>query len=123
MKARVVIIALVLSLSIFTLTCKDSGESNNDKETNNLLQSDSPCWSKDGKIAFVGTDQDWNYAIYVMNADGGKKIKLADDIGIHSNPCWSPDGKKIAFSAFKERNSDKEGISEICILELDTRTK
>ncbi len=36
MKARVGIIALVLSLSIFTFTCKDSGESNIEKEPNNL---------------------------------------------------------------------------------------
>lgn len=58
MKARIVIIAMVLSLSIFTLTCKKRSESDIDKKTNNLLLSGSPCWLKDGKIAFVGTDKE-----------------------------------------------------------------
>ena len=66
--------------------------------TNNLLRSESPCWSPDGKIiVFVGTDNDWNPDIYVMNADGREKKNLTNNPALYLLPCWSPDGKKIAF--------------------------
>lgn len=71
MKARVVLIALVLSMSICVSTCNDySGDRDTPLQRlsessfsgyirlkNNFLFSDDPCWSPDGKkIAFVG---DW----------------------------------------------------------------
>jgi len=66
--------------------------------TNNLLRSESPCFSPDGKkIVFVGTDKDWNPDIYVMNADGREKKNLTINPALYLLPCWSPDGAKIAF--------------------------
>ena len=55
----------------------------------------SPAWSPDGrKIAFTrglgGTDAD---VVYVMNADGGGKRRLAAG----TTPSWSPDGQAILF--------------------------
>jgi TolB protein len=47
-------------------------------------------WSPDGKqIAFDQSD-----AIYVMSADGSRKLWLARG----DQPAWSPDGRKIAFA-------------------------
>lgn len=66
--------------------------------TNNLLGSESPCWSPDGKIIiFVGTDKDWNPDIYVMNANGRESKNLTNNPVSYLFPCWSPNGTKIAF--------------------------
>jgi TolB protein len=88
--------------------------------TNNPAYDGWPKWSPDGeKIAFE-TDREKDYGICVMNSDGSGLRNLTTNNTYRDRwPCWSPDGKKIAFSAFKERNSDKEKISEICILDLD----
>ena len=59
-----------------------------------------PAWSPDGrKIAFTGaTDnvpavQEPLWEVYVINADGSDKQKLARGL----SPVWSPDGRKIAY--------------------------
>jgi len=54
----------------------------------------SPVWSPDGeKIAYCSEDDIW-----VMNADGSNKIKMAED---RAFPTWSPDGKKVAFGTWE----------------------
>ena len=64
-----------------------------------------PDWSPDGKrIAFSSTrassrgnstwnTQNWN--IWIVPAEGGEAVFLAEGIG----PDWSPDGREIVFSA------------------------
>jgi len=63
-------------------------------------------WSPDGtKILFYlreARDDDqyqWNWQLYVMNADGAGRIKLSE--GAHF-AYWFPDGSKILFSAYKD---------------------
>jgi TolB protein len=57
-----------------------------------------PTWSPDGsKIAFSSEND-----IYVMNADGSGKKRVARIDGIEDDPTWSPDGRQIAF----RHNSD-----------------
>jgi hypothetical protein len=59
-------------------------------------------WSPDGtKIVFTSlrdeVDFDWNWEIYVMNADGSDQRRLTDSPGSDAFPDWSPDGTRIAF--------------------------
>ena len=64
--------------------------------------------ASEGKIAFVSNFESANIIVYVMDADGGNQIKLAE--------CgfpilqWSPDGKRVAFSGPE---------NEICIADAD----
>lgn len=64
--------------------------------------------ASEGKIAFVSNFESANIIVYVMDADGGNQIKLAE--------CgfpilqWSPDGKRIAFCGPE---------NEICIADAD----
>ena len=57
----------------------------------------SPMWSPDGtKIAFI-SNRNYEFALYVMNADGSNSHRVTDVLE-PGEPAWSPNGSKIAFS-------------------------
>lgn len=75
-----------------------------------------PAWSPDGsKIAFVRDEWDgnnWDYEIYVMNAeDGSGRIRLTNNTMHDMYPAWSPDGTEIAFEG-----REGDGNSEIYVM-------
>lgn len=81
------------------------------------------AWSPDStRLAWVSLDEDSNYALFVVNADGSKYRKLlvldaADDSGeiLPGSPAWSSDSTKIAIGSF----SSPEG-STIYILNANS---
>ena len=76
-----------------------------------------PAWSPDSRwLAFdsyQGGDHDLGilgeHFLYKMDADGGRKRKLVQDLNI-SGCTWSPNGKQIAYAA---GNTGREGVNII----------
>ena len=55
-----------------------------------------PAWSPDGKRILVTSIQDGRQHIYVMDANGDKRILLSSTAGaIEYQARWSPDGERI----------------------------
>lgn len=70
-------------------------------------------WSPDStRIAFVALNEDWEYALYVANADGTGMhplmlIHTGDESGemLPAAPTWSPDGRRLAISSVSSPNA------------------
>ncbi|WP_338930667.1 hypothetical protein WEB32_02910 [Streptomyces netropsis] len=60
-----------------------------------------PNWSPRGdRLVFQRRGQDDDeWALYVMNADGGGLRRLAVGAGEHTDASWSPDGRRVVFSS------------------------
>jgi TolB protein len=75
-----------------------------------------PTWSPDGQlVAFHVLDNDGNYQIYVMNADGTATRPLLEEYFNDKYPDWSPDGRYIIF----QREID--GVTGIFVYSFITR--
>jgi Tol biopolymer transport system component len=64
-------------------------------------QEQMPVWSPDGNKLLFSSRASWDGAssIYVMNADGSQKTKLATKARVTSQP-WSPDSSKIVYDTY-----------------------
>jgi Tol biopolymer transport system component len=65
-----------------------------------------------GLIAYC-SDQDGDFEIWVMNADGSDQYKLTDNNAMDISPAWSPDGSQIAFI------TNRDGNDEVYVMHAD----
>jgi Tol biopolymer transport system component len=65
-----------------------------------------------GLIAYA-SDQDGDFEIWVMNADGSDQYKLTDNNAMDISPAWSPDGNQIAFI------TNRDGNDEVYVMNVD----
>jgi eukaryotic-like serine/threonine-protein kinase len=68
--------------------------------TNDIYKDRAPIWSPDGKRLAFFTDSTGKYEGYVINADGGNRVRITQfPEGRWANlPLWSPDGKHLMFN-------------------------
>jgi len=59
--------------------------------------------SADRLLAFT-SNQNGNFDIYIMYADGSEMTNLTNDPAMDTSPFWSPDGKKIVFVSYLDGN-------------------
>jgi S1-C subfamily serine protease/Tol biopolymer transport system component/streptogramin lyase len=86
------------------------------------FRADDPVWSPDGtKMVFQSFEHaDDNVdnpgsEIYVMDIDGGNRIRLTDNSYRDDKPSWSPDGSKITFIS----DSEGDGEEQIYVIDAD----
>ncbi|MFH0810630.1 MAG: hypothetical protein V2A77_09240 [Pseudomonadota bacterium] len=76
-----------------------------------------PTWgAKSGRIAHEAAASGQPYYIYVMNSNGGGKIKPFASPSKQTDPVWSPDETKLLFSA-----DDNSGRARIYVGNMQTR--
>lgn len=66
-----------------------------------------------GRVAYQ-SNEDGDWEIWVMRADGGGKKKLTDNAAADEYPRWSPDGRRVAFV------SDRDGNKELYCVEVES---
>jgi Tol biopolymer transport system component len=71
-----------------------------------------PTENVSGLIAYT-SDQDGDFEIWVMNADGSNQQKLTDNNAMDWSPAWSPDGNQIAFI------TNRDGNDEVYVMNAD----
>jgi len=71
-----------------------------------------------GLIVFENEEKsDYNYELFIVNADGSELTKLTDDPAFDGAPSFSPDLKKIAFT------STRNGKMNVFIFDLEAYLK
>ena len=68
------------------------GESNLVRLTSNEHHNQSPSWSPDGSQIVFSSDmgENWDWNLWVINADGSGLVQLTDDLFYDGHPDWSP---------------------------------
>ena len=63
------------------------------------MRAESPSWSPDRKkIAFIGSERDGTWRIYLTSSEGGNPEQLIPGDASECDPGWSPDGNSIIYA-------------------------
>jgi Tol biopolymer transport system component len=72
-----------------------------------------PSNSPSNRLIAFASDQNGNFDIYTIRADGSGLTNITNNPAMDANPIWSPDGKRIAFE------SDRDGSRQIYVMDSD----
>lgn len=71
-----------------------------------------------GLVAFENeANGDYNFELWIMNADGSAQTRLTNSPGYDGSPSFSPDRKKLLFT------STRDGDAQLFVLDLDALIK
>jgi Tol biopolymer transport system component len=87
-----------------------NGENRREISGSEMFDAYAPAWSRDDKLiaftrgngGFLGGAEIGNIApssIWVMKADGGKPVKVSDDMHLNTAPIWTADGDLLFVSS------------------------
>lgn len=75
---------------------------------------DNPAWSPDGRWVAYEARVDEDQDIYIMAADGSRKVRVTTEPARNAYPAWSPDGSTLAYvRVAKGRRSDELMIAPV----------
>jgi len=112
LKAILTIIFIALVSNLFS-NCEKEPETKNPIVISGTLDG-----RGGGLIAFENeANGDYNFELWIMNADGSAQTKLTNSLGYDGSPSFSPDKKKIVFT------STRSGNAQIYIFDLDALIK
>jgi len=85
-----------------------------------LAEGAMPCWSPDAEQIAFAAENDGNWDIYYMNANGSTITRLTSSPAGDTNPAWSPDSTKIVYDLSKGEGSEiyvinKDGSYPVCL--------
>src|SRR5207244_11868708 len=84
--------------------------------TRNKTDDNQPAWSPDGQeIAFVSNDQG-QFTIFLMNAEGRGIHRLNDSPQNNFSPTWSPEDRSIAYVTARQEFAQQ--ITEVLLTDL-----
>src|SRR5581483_7221694 len=81
--------------------------------------SDSFAWSPDGSKLAFSDDEAGTENIYVVDADGGNRVRLTTGAPFDQGPTWSPDGTRIAYT----RWNGSTDSGDIYVMDADGANK
>jgi len=86
--------------------------------THNRTDNNQPAWSSDGQqIAFVSNDNG-QFTIFVMDAQGHGIHRLTDSPMNNFSPTWSPDDRSIAYVTARQEFAQQ--ITEVLLTDLQS---
>ena len=85
--------------------------------TNNEAADRRLSWSPDSRRIAFQSNQDGDWDIYVVNADGSEVTQITKNFDEDATAVWSPDGDRIAFVS--DRNDDARGTYDIYVTNTD----
>ena len=103
----VALIVLAIAINFVVSRLQSTSSATNATET-----VDNASLGKNRLLAF-SSDQNGNFDIYTMHANGSGLTNLTNHPANDTNPIWSPDDKHIAFE------SDRDGFKQIYIMDTD----
>jgi Tol biopolymer transport system component len=101
----IALIALAVAINFVISRLQSTSSATNATETASTLP--------ESRLLAFASDQNGNFDIYTVHADGSGLTNLTNHPGNDSNPIWSPDGKYIAFE------SDRDGFRQIYLINAD----